>query len=172
MLYEVITTLYIFAPLAHRLGLYAIKTELEDLSLKYKQPETYNLIKFRLHSQKERRDYLVNQFITPIQAELAKEGIDFTISGRLKSIYSIWNKMQTKGVSFDEIYDLLAIRIVFKPKDKISEKRRGSSKNRRPSRYDASRRARASTSPSSRAVITSMASTTSRGRSSRRNNFV
>jgi len=116
-------TLYIFAPLAHRLGLYAIKTELEDLSLKYKLPDTYNLIKVRLHSQKERREYLVNQFINPIQEELSKEGINFTISGRLKSIYSIWNKMQTKGVSFDEIYDLLAIRIVFKPKDNISEKR-------------------------------------------------
>ncbi|MCW0484630.1 RelA/SpoT family protein [Gaoshiqia sediminis] len=116
-------TLYIFAPLAHRLGLYAIKTELEDLSLKYKQPDTYNLIKFRLHSQKERRDYLVEEFIKPIQIELEKEQIDFNISGRLKSIYSIWNKMQTKGISFDEIYDLLAIRIVFKPKEKVSEKR-------------------------------------------------
>ncbi|WP_163717265.1 RelA/SpoT family protein [Mangrovibacterium lignilyticum] len=116
-------TLYIFAPLAHRLGLYAIKTELEDLSLKYKQPETYNLIKFRLHSQKERRDYLVNQFIKPIKEELSSEGIQFNISGRLKSIYSIWNKMQTKGVSFDEIYDLLAIRIVFTPKENVSEKR-------------------------------------------------
>ncbi|WP_372776444.1 bifunctional (p)ppGpp synthetase/guanosine-3',5'-bis(diphosphate) 3'-pyrophosphohydrolase [Mangrovibacterium sp.] len=116
-------TLYIFAPLAHRLGLYAIKTELEDLSLKYKQPETYNLIRFRMQSQKEKRDDLVSEFIKPIEAELTKEGINFTISGRLKSIYSIWNKMQTKGVSFDEIYDLLAIRIVFKPKDKVSEKR-------------------------------------------------
>lgn len=116
-------TLYIFAPLAHRLGLYAIKTELEDLSLKYKQPETYNLIQFRLHSQKERRDYLVNEFIKPIEKELSAEGIDFSISGRLKSTYSIWNKMQSKGVSFDEIYDLLAIRIVFKPKENVSEKR-------------------------------------------------
>ena len=116
-------TLYIFAPLAHRLGLYAIKTELEDLSLKYKQPETYNLIQFRLHNQKERRDYLVTEFIKPIEKELKDEGIDFTISGRLKSVFSIWNKMQTKGVSFDEIYDLLAIRIVFKPKDHVSEKR-------------------------------------------------
>ncbi len=116
-------TLYIFAPLAHRLGLYAIKTELEDLSLKYKQPETYNLIHFRLHSQKERREYLVDEFIKPIQEELTKEDIDFQVSGRLKSVYSIWNKMQTKGVSFDEIYDLLAIRIVFKPKENVSEKR-------------------------------------------------
>ena len=116
-------TLYIFAPLAHRLGLYAIKTELEDLSLKYKQSETYNLIKFRLHSQKEKREYLVDEFIQPIAQELKKERIDFNISGRLKSIYSIWNKMQTKGVSFDEIYDLLAIRIVFKPRENVSEKR-------------------------------------------------
>ncbi|MGE4586592.1 MAG: bifunctional (p)ppGpp synthetase/guanosine-3',5'-bis(diphosphate) 3'-pyrophosphohydrolase [Mangrovibacterium sp.] len=116
-------TLYIFAPLAHRLGLYAIKTELEDLSLKYRQPETYSLIKFRLHNQKEKRDYLVNEFIQPIEKQLQEEQIDFVISGRLKSIYSIWEKMQNKGVSFDEIYDLLAIRIVFKPKDNMSEKR-------------------------------------------------
>lgn len=116
-------TLYIFAPLAHRLGLYAIKTELEDLSLKYRQPETFNTIQFRLHNQKEKRDYLIGQFIKPIKEELEKEGVDFQISGRLKSIYSIWNKMQTKGVSFDEIYDLLAIRIVFNPKPNVSEKR-------------------------------------------------
>ena len=116
-------TLYIFAPLAHRLGLYTMKTELEDLSLKYKQPETYNQIVFRLRNQKDRRDYLVDEFIKPIQEQLQAEGIDFTVSGRLKSIYSIWNKMQTKGVSFDEIYDLLAIRIVFKPKSQLSEKR-------------------------------------------------
>ena len=116
-------TLYIFAPLAHRLGLYAMKTELEDLSLKYRQPETYSTIQFRLHNQKEKRDYLVKQFIKPIKDELEKENIDFNVSGRLKSIFSIWNKMQTKGVSFDEVYDLLAIRIVFTPKDKTSEKR-------------------------------------------------
>ncbi|MGQ7870056.1 RelA/SpoT family protein [Sunxiuqinia sp. sy24] len=116
-------TLYIFAPLAHRLGLYSIKTELEDLSLKYKQPETYNQIVFRLHSQRERREYLVDEFIKPIQDQLENEDIDFAVSGRLKSIYSIWNKMQTKGVSFDEVYDLMAIRIVFKPKPNVSEKR-------------------------------------------------
>jgi GTP pyrophosphokinase len=116
-------TLYIFAPMAHRLGLYSIKTELEDLSLKYNQPETYNQIVFRLRNQQERREYLVNEFVQPIQNQLQNEGIDFTVSGRLKSIFSIWNKMQTKGISFDEIYDLLAIRIVFKPKTNISEKR-------------------------------------------------
>lgn len=116
-------TLYIFAPLAHRLGLYAIKSELEDLSLKYKHPETYNQILFRLHNQREKRDYLVTEFIKPIEQQLKLEGIDFTITERLKSIYSIWNKMQTKGVSFDEVYDLLAIRIVFNPKPGVSEKR-------------------------------------------------
>lgn len=116
-------TLYIFAPLAHRLGLYAIKSELEDLSLKYKNPEAYNLIQFRLHNQREKRDYLVTKFIMPIEEQLKKEGIDFTITKRLKSIYSIWSKMQTKGVSFDEVYDLLAVRIVFKPKPNVSEKR-------------------------------------------------
>ncbi len=116
-------TLYIFAPLAHRLGLYSIKSELEDLSLKYKHPDAFNQIQFRLHNQREKRDYLVTEFIRPIEAQLKHEGIDFTITERLKSIYSIWNKMQTKGVSFDEVYDLLAIRIVFIPKPNVSEKR-------------------------------------------------
>jgi GTP pyrophosphokinase len=116
-------TLYIFAPLAHRLGLYAIKSELEDLSLKYKHPDAFNQIQFRLHNQREKREYLVTEFIRPIEEQLKLEGVDFTITERLKSIYSIWNKMQTKGVSFDEVYDLLAIRIVFNPKSDISEKR-------------------------------------------------
>ena len=116
-------TLFIYAPLAHRLGLYAIKTELEDLSLKYRQPETYNQICLRVENQRVKRDYLVNEFIEPIKKQLELENIEFTISERLKSIYSIWEKMQNKGVSFDEIYDLLAVRIVIKPKDNTSEKR-------------------------------------------------
>jgi GTP pyrophosphokinase len=116
-------TLYIFSPLAHRLGLYAIKSELEDLSLKYKHPDAFNQIQFRLQNQREKRDYLVTEFIRPIEEKLLQEGVEFTIKERLKSIYSIWNKMQTKGVSFDEVYDLLAIRIVFNPKPNISEKR-------------------------------------------------
>ncbi len=116
-------TLYIFAPLAHRLGLYAIKSELEDLSLKYKHPDAYNQILYRLQNQQEQRNYLVTEFIRPIDEQLKQEGVEFTITERLKSIYSIWNKMQTKGVSFDEVYDLLAIRIVFNPKPNISEKR-------------------------------------------------
>lgn len=116
-------TLYIFAPLAHRLGLYAIKSELEDLSLKYKHPDAFNQIQFRLQNQREKRDYLVTEFIKPIEEQLKNEGIEFTITERLKSIYSIWSKMQTKGVSFDEVYDLLAIRVVFTPKPNVSEKR-------------------------------------------------
>lgn len=116
-------TLYIFAPLAHRLGLYTIKSELEDLSLKYKHPDAFNQIQFRLQNQREKRDYLVTEFIRPINEQLKKEGIEFTITERLKSIYSIWSKMQTKGVSFDEVYDLLAIRVVFIPNPNVSEKR-------------------------------------------------
>ncbi|GET27756.1 bifunctional (p)ppGpp synthetase/guanosine-3',5'-bis(diphosphate) 3'-pyrophosphohydrolase [Prolixibacter sp. NT017] len=116
-------TLYVFAPLAHRLGLYSIKTELEDLSLRYKHPEAYQQIDLQLHNQEERINYLVHVFAKPIQKKLYEEHFDFTISGRPKSIYSIWNKMQNKKVSFSEIYDLLAIRIVFKPKPGLSEKR-------------------------------------------------
>ena len=116
-------TLYIFAPLAHRLGLYAIKSELEDLSLKYKYPEIYQQIEMKLHSAEEQINYLVYDFARPIQEKLHAENFDFTISGRPKSIYSIWNKMQTKNVTFDEIYDLLAVRIVIKTKEDISEKR-------------------------------------------------
>ncbi len=116
-------TLYIFAPLAHRLGLYAIKCELEDLSLKFKDPETYRQIELNLRSEEERINYLVYDFAKPIQAKLYEENFDFTVSGRTKSIYSIYQKMQTKNISFEEVYDLLAVRIVFKPKEKISEKR-------------------------------------------------
>jgi GTP pyrophosphokinase len=116
-------TLYIFAPLAHRLGLYAIKCELEDLSLKFKDPETYRQIELNLHSEQERINYLVYDFSKPIQTKLYEENFDFTISGRTKSIYSIYQKMQTKNISFEEVYDLLAVRIVFKPKENLSEKR-------------------------------------------------
>jgi len=116
-------TLYIFAPLAHRLGLYVIKCELEDLSLKYKDPETYRKIELSLHSEEERINYLVYDFSKPIQAKLYDENFDFTVSGRTKSIYSIYQKMQLKNISFEEVYDLMAVRIVFKPKENISEKR-------------------------------------------------
>ncbi len=116
-------TLYLYVPLAHRLGLYAIKNELEELSFKYKHPEEYNQILYLLHNQEEKRNYLVNEFIAPIKNKLEEEHIESTVSHRLKSTYSIWQKMQKKGISFNEIYDLLAIRIVIKPKKGISEKR-------------------------------------------------
>ena len=116
-------TLYLFAPLAHRLGLYSIKNELEDLSLKYKHPEEYNQISYRLHDQESKRNFLVDEFIKPIKKRLEEENIDATINGRLKSKYSIWEKMQKKDVTFDEVYDILAIRIVFHPRPNVSEKR-------------------------------------------------
>jgi GTP diphosphokinase / guanosine-3',5'-bis(diphosphate) 3'-diphosphatase len=116
-------TLYMYAPLAHRLGLYAIKNELEELSFKFKHPEDYKHLLYQLHDQEEKRNYLVNEFIAPIREKLAEENIECTVTHRLKSLFSIWTKMHSKGVTFDEVYDLLAIRIVLKPKPDISEKR-------------------------------------------------
>jgi GTP diphosphokinase / guanosine-3',5'-bis(diphosphate) 3'-diphosphatase len=116
-------TLYLYVPLAHRLGLYAIKSELEELSFKYKHPEEYNKILLMLHNQEEKRNYLVNEFIRPIKEKLKEEKIESTVTNRLKSTYSIWQKMQKKGVTFNEIYDILAVRIVIKAKPGISEKR-------------------------------------------------
>ncbi len=116
-------TLYLYVPLAHRLGLYAVKNELEELSFKYKHPEEYKQILYLLHNKEEKRNYLINEFIRPIKEKLENEKIECNVSHRLKSTYSIWQKMQKKGVSFNEIYDLLAIRIVIKAKPEISEKR-------------------------------------------------
>lgn len=116
-------TLFLYVPLAHRLGLYTIKTELEELSFKYKHPEEYNQITYLLHNQEEKRNYLVNEFIAPIKEKLIREKFDCEVAHRLKSSYSIWQKMQKKGVAFNEIYDILAIRIIIKPNSEISEKR-------------------------------------------------
>jgi len=116
-------TLYLYAPLAHRLGLYAIKSELEELSFKYKQPEEYSRVLYMLHNQEEKRNYLVKEFIRPISEKLKSEKIESTVTHRLKSTYSIWQKMQKKGVAFNEIYDILAVRIIIKAKPGISEKR-------------------------------------------------
>lgn len=116
-------TLYLYAPLAHRLGLYSIKNELEELSFKFKHPEDYRDLLYQLHDQEEKRNYLVNQFIEPIKQRLAEEGIECTVTHRLKSMYSIWTKMHSKGISLDEVYDLLAIRIILKGKPGVSEKR-------------------------------------------------
>lgn len=105
-------TTYIYAPLAHRLGLYEIKSELEDLALKYTQPETYSSIANRLKETKRERTRYINEFIKPIKEELSRAGFKFDIYGRPKSINSIWNKIRTKHVTFEEVYDLFAIRIV------------------------------------------------------------
>ncbi len=115
-------TLFIYAPLAHRLGLYALKSELEDLSLKYEHPKVYNDLLSKLQEYQTRNDHLITRFSLPIIDNLTKEGYEFDIKGRPKSIFSIWTKMQKKQVPFDEIYDLLALRIVFKPKPGIPEK--------------------------------------------------
>ncbi|NOR73666.1 MAG: RelA/SpoT family protein [Draconibacterium sp.] len=116
-------TLFIYVPLAHRLGLYAIKTELEELSFKYKHPDEHNQIKYLLHNQEETRNYLVTKFIKPIKEKLKDDNFDCEVTHRLKTSYSIWQKMQKKGVTFNEIYDILAIRIIIKAKPEISEKR-------------------------------------------------
>ena len=108
-------TLYIYAPLANRLGLNKIKTELEDLSFKYEHPEEYAQIEAKLKETKEEREELFNDFTAPIRAKLDKMGIKYRILARIKSPYSIWNKMQTKHIPFDEIYDILAVRIIFEP---------------------------------------------------------
>jgi guanosine-3',5'-bis(diphosphate) 3'-pyrophosphohydrolase len=115
-------TIYLYAPLAHRLGLYRVKTELEDLSLKYRYPEVYNEIAEKIKLTEERRLHLINNFSLPIIDALQKNKFKFNISGRPKSIYSIWQKMHQKNVTFEEIYDLFAIRIVFEPLPDIPEK--------------------------------------------------
>lgn len=115
-------TLYLFAPLAYRLGLYSIKTELEDLSLKYRYPEQYNEIAQKLNETEAARTAFIDRFVAPIRKQLTDSGIDFTISGRVKSIFSIWSKMQRKNIPFEDVYDLFAIRIVFKPTELIPEK--------------------------------------------------
>lgn len=104
-------TQYLYAPLAHRLGLYAIKTELEDLSLKYTDPAEYNFIKQKLASTKEQRNRYIRRFVAPLKTELDKLGLSFDIKGRPKSIFSILNKIKTQHVPFEEVYDLFAIRI-------------------------------------------------------------
>jgi len=105
-------TSFLFAPLAHRLGLYAVKSELEDLALKYTEPEVYKDIARKLQETKAKRDRFIRDFIIPIRRELEGTGMKFDIKGRPKSIFSIWNKMRKQGVEFEEVYDLFAIRII------------------------------------------------------------
>ncbi|WP_212122282.1 RelA/SpoT family protein [Bacteroides pyogenes] len=114
-------TLYIYAPLANRLGLYKIKTELENLSFKYEHPEEYVEIEEKLNATAAERDKVFNEFTSPIRTQLDKMGLKYRLIARVKSIYSIWNKMQTKHIPFEEIYDLLAVRIIFEPRNQEEE---------------------------------------------------
>lgn len=115
-------TVYVYAPLAHRMGLYNIKTELEDLAMKYLEPDSYRYIAEKLDNTKRERTRYINDFIRPLKEKLTNSGFKFEIYGRPKSIHSIWNKMKKKGVSFEEVYDLFAIRIILdSPADKEKE---------------------------------------------------
>jgi guanosine-3',5'-bis(diphosphate) 3'-pyrophosphohydrolase len=105
-------TVYVYAPLAHRMGLYTIKTEMEDLAMKYLEPDTYKEIAQKLAETKRERSKFINEFIKPLNEKLEKTGFDFEIYGRPKSIHSIWTKMKKKGVAFEEVYDLFAIRVI------------------------------------------------------------
>ena len=114
-------TLYIYAPLANRLGLNKIKTELENLSFKFEHPEEYKSIESKLADTKASLDSLFDDFTGPIKQALDRMGLEYEIKARVKSPYSIWNKMQNKHVSFDQVYDILAVRIIFKPKKREEE---------------------------------------------------
>ncbi|MBR2102099.1 MAG: bifunctional (p)ppGpp synthetase/guanosine-3',5'-bis(diphosphate) 3'-pyrophosphohydrolase [Prevotella sp.] len=114
-------TLYIYAPLANRLGLNKIKTELENLSFRFEHPEDYNAIMKKLEITQEQRDELFSNFTAPIRQALDEMGVKYEIKARVKSPYSIWNKMQNKNVTFNEIYDILAVRIIFTPKNREEE---------------------------------------------------
>jgi len=114
-------TLYIYAPLAHKLGLYNIKTQLEDLGLKYTEPEIYKEIESKIEESKEEQERYIKSFTDVIKGSLKKEGLNFEIIGRFKSIFSIYRKMRTKKVSFEEVYDKFAIRIIYKS-DRKNEK--------------------------------------------------
>jgi len=105
-------TIWVYAPLAHRMGLYNIKTELEDLSMKYLESDTYKEIAKKLTETKRERTKYINEFIRPLKEKLTQAGFNFEIYGRPKSIHSIWNKIKKKGVSFEEVYDLFAIRVI------------------------------------------------------------
>ena len=117
-------TMFIFIPLAHRLGLYSIKSELENIWLRYKEPDAYADIKARIERSAAERGGEMNDFVLPIEAALEKAGFHFEIKKRIKTPYSAWQKMQTKGVSFEEVYDLYAIRIIFDADPRSSESER------------------------------------------------
>lgn len=114
-------TLYIYAPLANRLGLNKIKTELENLSFKFEHPERYAAIEHQLQSTQDSRDMLFDKFTQPIRKVLDDMGVSYQIKARVKSPYSIWRKMEAKHITFDQIYDILAVRIILTPKDRNNE---------------------------------------------------
>lgn len=116
-------TLYIYAPLAHRLGLFAIKTELEDLSFKYEHPEVYKTISEQIASTESRRSQIYEEYAIPVRMRLDKMGLKYDMTARVKSVYSIWSKMETKHIPFEEVYDLYAVRIVFECDNEADEKR-------------------------------------------------
>lgn len=115
-------TLYIYAPLAHRLGLFAIKTELEDLSFKYEHPAAYQRISEKIKESSEKRTAIYSEFSAPIKERLQQMGLKYEAKARMKSVYSIWNKMESKHIPFEEVYDIYAMRIIFDCEDQSQEK--------------------------------------------------
>lgn len=115
-------TLYLYAPMAHRLGLFSIKTELEDLSFKYEHPQEYEFISAKLKATEKNRNMLFEHFSKPVDQRLKTLGLQYEMRARVKSVYSIWNKMEAKGVTFEDIYDLYAVRIIFDPLPGVDEK--------------------------------------------------
>jgi GTP pyrophosphokinase len=116
-------TMFLYAPMAHRLGLFSIKSELEDLSFKYEHPEDYKQIAQKLEATAANREKIYEHFANPLKKSLDKFGYQYKMQARIKSIYSIWNKMQAKNVEFQAIYDLFAVRIVFEPKPDVDVKK-------------------------------------------------
>ncbi len=117
-------TMFVFIPLAHRLGLYGIKSEMEDIWLRYKEPEAFNEITAKINRNVIDKDKEINDFIAPIDQALQKAGFKYEIKKRVKTPYSIWNKMNKKGIDFEEIYDLYAVRIIFDPGENTTETER------------------------------------------------
>lgn len=117
-------TLYVYAPLAHRLGLYKIKNELEDLAFKYEHPEKYNEIQQLIEQSEEHRQRIVEEFVAPVRAKLDAAGFKYEIKARVKSAYSIFNKMESKKIPFEEIYDIYAVRVIFENDDDSKERLR------------------------------------------------
>ncbi|MDR0422411.1 MAG: RelA/SpoT family protein [Proteiniphilum sp.] len=116
-------TLYIYAPLAHRLGLFAVKTELEELCFKYEHPETYAALARKIEDTAPERNKIYENFAVPVVEALDRMDMEYEMRARIKSVYSIWNKMQTKGIDFSEVYDLFAVRIIFEIYPGLDEKK-------------------------------------------------